>query len=105
MTAEAPALLGEEADEPAARRLAARLVAEGIGAQAVGPQVWVRAADRSEALVLARLFHEVDQGRSRVAAPPGAWSSGRRGTVARVAVTVTLAVAVLAALVVAVQLR
>lgn len=104
MTADAPVLLGQLASPSAAARLAARLVVEGVGAEAEGARVWVRATDRDEALVLARLFHEVDTGRSRVAPPPGRWPASTADRVARLVAILAMVLAPLAALAVAVRL-
>jgi len=58
-----------------ASRLADRLTAEGIAARAEGSAVQVPPQRWARAVVLARLFREVDEGRSRVApAPTSAWS-------------------------------
>jgi hypothetical protein len=54
----------------AAQRLAGRLVAEGLAAVATDREVWVHRAEVDDAVVLARLFREIDEGRSRVAPPP-----------------------------------
>ena len=96
--------LGDLGDARLAQRLACRLVAEGIGAVAVGGVVWVREADRATALTCARLFHEVDTGRSRVAPAPGSWAGSAAGRAVRVAVVVALALVVLTALAIAVSL-
>jgi hypothetical protein len=101
---DAPVLLGQVVDDRAANALAARLVAEGMGAEAEGPRVWVRRADRDEALVLARLFHEVDQGRSRVAPPPGTWLATAPGRALRLAAVAVMLLAALAAVTIAVRL-
>jgi hypothetical protein len=101
---EAAVLLGQVATPQAAEVLAARLVAEGVGAQAEGPRVWVRSADREEARALALLFHEVDQGRSRVASLPGAWVRTPAGRALRVVLAVALSLFVLVVVGVAVSL-
>ena len=78
--------LADFSDRAAAVRLAGRLVAEGFGADIVeaddarpllpehlppvGPTVVVRRGDYADAVVVTRLFDEVDQGRSRVAPGP-----------------------------------
>ena len=78
--------LADFQDRAAAVRLAARLVAEGLGADIleadqarpllpeqlppVGPTVVVRRADYADAVIVTRLFDEVDQGRSRIAPGP-----------------------------------
>jgi hypothetical protein len=63
------ALGGFESPETA-RLLAGRLVAEGVGAVARDREVWVHRVDADEAVVLGRLFREIDEGRSRVAPVP-----------------------------------
>lgn len=65
-----PVRLGEFASDQEAWLLVGRLVAEGVGARAEGSAVWVVAADLDDAVVMTRLFREVDQGVSRVAPPP-----------------------------------
>lgn len=80
------AVVADFLDTGAAEQLAHRLVAEGVGAQVwassraalllpaanppIGPTVVVRRSDHAHALVLARLFAEVDAGTSTVAPPP-----------------------------------
>ncbi len=97
-------VLGELVSDHAAVVLARRLVAERIGAEAVGPLVWVRAADRERAVVLARLYHEVDTGRSRVAPVPGTWASTRSGVVVRALAVALVVIPALSALVIAIGL-
>jgi hypothetical protein len=63
-------VLGGFESPAVADRLAGRLVAEGLAAVASGCEVWVHRHDLDEAVVLARLFHEVDEGRSLVAPSP-----------------------------------
>jgi hypothetical protein len=63
-------LLGDVGSPAAAVLLASRLEAEGLGARASGSEVWVAADDLDDALVMARLFREVDAGTSRVAPVP-----------------------------------
>jgi hypothetical protein len=71
---EARVALGGFESPEIADRLAGRLVAEGVGAVAWGGEVWVHRHDLDEAVVLARLFREVDEGRSLVApAPASLW--------------------------------
>lgn len=71
-------LLGDEGSADAAQRLVQRLIIEGVGAVAVGSQVWVRPEEHTHAFVLARLFAEVDRGASKIAPPPaGAWRGSR----------------------------
>jgi hypothetical protein len=72
----AAVLLGQFVDFQAASVLAGRLVAEGVGAVAQGSRVWVAAIDLGDAVVMTRLFREVDQGTSRVAPPPVTLWSG-----------------------------
>jgi hypothetical protein len=69
------ALGGSDSPE-AARRLAGRLVAEGVGAVAWNRDVWVHRVDAEEAVVLGRLFREIDEGRSRVAPVPSSLWTG-----------------------------
>lgn len=59
-----PVLLGQARSDADALRLACRLTAEGIGSHAQGPWVWVRGEDEEAALALARLFADLDAGRS-----------------------------------------
>ena len=79
-------VLADYLERASAQRLALRLQAEAIAAEVwdparaatllgedqppIGPVVVVRRADHRRALVLARLFAEVDAGTSRVAPPP-----------------------------------
>ncbi|MPY94557.1 MAG: hypothetical protein GEV08_16305 [Acidimicrobiia bacterium] len=96
--------LGEVGSARAALVLAGRLVAEGVGARAVGAEVWVRSADRDRALTFAQLFHEVDRGASQVAPRPGAWAEMRAGRAVRVAVVVVFVLVALAAVAAAILL-
>ncbi|MEZ5236973.1 MAG: hypothetical protein AB7O92_00010 [Acidimicrobiia bacterium] len=91
-----PVALADFVSRAAAERLAVRLRAEGVGARVweadeaavhlpvdappIGPTVMVRAADREDALTLAVLFAEIDEGVSQLAPPPvDFWhGSGRR---------------------------
>jgi len=86
-------VLADFATRVDAERLAGRLVAEGLGAEVwdagdaalllpphlppAGPTVVVRRADYGDAVVITRLFDEVDQGRSRIAPGPRSfWHGG-----------------------------
>jgi hypothetical protein len=112
-------VVADFADPTDARRLATRLVGEGIGAEVwpaeraaallpatdppVGPAVVVRRSDHAEALTLALLFAEVDLGSSAVAPPPrDFWHGPARRQVFGVALLILLAAAVLVLLLVAV---
>ncbi len=103
--------LADFLQRPAAERLAVRLRAEGVGAEVweaaraapllpddeppIGPTVMVRAADRADALVLAALFAEVDEGVSQLApAPVDFWHGGPRRQLAGAALLLVLAMAV-----------
>lgn len=84
--------LADFPDRISAERLAGRLVAEGLGAEVweapdalpllpplappAGPTVVVRRNDYDDAVVLTRLFDEVDQGRSRIAPGPRTFWAG-----------------------------
>lgn len=90
--ADQPMALADFPDRAGAERLAARLVAEGLGAEVwdaadarpllpaiappAGPTVIVRRDDYSDAVVMTRLFDEVDQGRSRIAPGPRTFWAG-----------------------------
>ena len=71
-----PVMLGEFGSDEEAWLLAGRLVAERVGARTEGSAVWVGARDLDDAVVMTRLFREVDQGVSRVAPPPVTWWFG-----------------------------